>query len=445
MPRGKRQKADMDAKKLLLAGYYRCRQYVPPAWLYHRDYFDIQALPQNASDRIVEARLRHILRTAARHVPWYRGQVRLSDGELANEPVAALLERFPYTDKRCVMEHQRDFLDERLNPRWLAYTTSCGSTGLGIGMWRTKRLADIEKAFFMRAWSRYGFSFDKSRYLRIGADAARLAHESPTRIWGNRLLLSPYHLSARHKRAILAALNSFRPRYVHAYPSTVAALAELIAPGELDFEIGAILLASEPVEPRQLAAAERLFRCPASISYGLTERTNLAFATYASGMRSVYRFDPLYAFNENRDTGGVPEIVGTSLWNDVMPLVRYRTGDYGAVGADGRCAAIEGREQEFVLDRFGNRIAGLSIQIEDETWDFVSTYQIRQSVPGAITIAVVPRGQPLTAAQKQLLLGGQVQRWGALFDISLEEVGQIALTPAGKHRFVVSALLAPGV
>jgi hypothetical protein len=63
MPRGKRQKTDMDAKKLLLAGYYRCRQYAPPGWLYQRDYFDIQALPQNATDRIVEVRLRHIVET----------------------------------------------------------------------------------------------------------------------------------------------------------------------------------------------------------------------------------------------------------------------------------------------------------------------------------------------------------------------------------------------
>jgi phenylacetate-CoA ligase len=428
--------------------YYRWRKHIPAQWLYHADHFRILQLAgagEQAIQELAEARLRHILQTAVSFVPFYRRSVRLSPAELANEPVAELLARFPYTDKRIVMDCQRDFLDERLNPRWLVYATSSGSTGEGIGIWRTKRLADIEKAFFAREWSRFGFSFDKSRYLRIGADAARLAHESPDRIWGNRLLISPYHLSPRHKGAILAALNSFRPSFVHAYPSTVAALAELIEPGELDFKVGAILLASEPVEPRQLAAAERLFGCPASISYGLTERTNLAFATYASGARSAYRFDPLYAFNENRTTGDVPEIVGTSLWNDVMPLIRYRTGDYGVIGPNGKCEVIEGREQEFVLDRFGSRIAGLSIHIEDETWDFISNYQIRQNAPGAITLVVVPRGQALTAAQRQLVLGSQVQRWGALFDISLEEVRQIALTPAGKHRFVVSTLPAASI
>ncbi|MGZ5787382.1 MAG: AMP-binding protein [Ramlibacter sp.] len=426
----------MDIAKLAIAGYHRCRQYLPPPWLYHRDYFAIQALPADAAGDIVEARLRYILHTAARHVPWYRRRVRLSDEELANEPVCALLERFPYTDKRAVMESQREFLDERANPRWLAYATSSGSTGLGIGVWRTKRLADIEKAFFMLAWSRYGFSFDKSRYLRIGADAARPAHAPPTRVSGNRLLLSPFHLDARNKQAIAQAIGRFRPRFIHAYPSTAAALTALFEPGELDADVAAILLASEAAEPHQLAAMARLFRCPVSISYGLTERTNLAFAEYRDGRMSEYRFDRLYAWNENR----AGEIVGTSLWNDAMPLVRYRTGDYGTIDAAGRCAAIEGREQEFLVDRHGNRIPGLAINIDSATWSFARTYQIRQERPGAITLVLVPRAAGISPAQAEAVRQDQVARWGGLLDIAVEVTPEVERTASGKHRFVVSRL-----
>jgi phenylacetate-CoA ligase len=428
----------MDMKKFLLTGYHRWRHHFPPGWLYHRDYFDVLALPREPAGEVAEARLRRILHTAVRHVPWYRRRVRLSDDELAHEPVRALLERFPYTDKRCVMEHQRDFLDERLNPRWLAYATSSGSTGLGIGVWRTKRLADIEKAFYMRAWSRYGFSFDKSRYVRIGADSARPAHTAPTRVCGNRLMLSPRHLAPRHKRAIAQAINTFQPRFIHAYPGTVATLTDLFAPGELDIDLYAILLASEPAEPNQLAAMARLFRCPVSISYGLTERTNLAFAEYGDGRLGGYTFDRLYAFNENRDG----EIVGTSLWNDVMPLVRYRTGDYGTIDAAGRCRAIEGREQEFVVDRQGNRISGLAIQIDASTWAFARTYQVRQDRPGAITLVLVPRDIGISAAQAEAIRKLQLARWGDLFDIAVEVAPEVERTISGKHRFVVSRLQA---
>lgn len=433
----------MGRAEWLKQRYYRWRKYVPARLLYHADYFRILQLsgaPPHVLDAVIDERLRHVLRAAVCHVPFYRRCMRLSAAELAHEPARELLARFPFIDKRTVMAQQRDFLDERVNPRWLIYTTSSGSTGEGIGMWRTKRLADIEKAFFAHAWSRLGFSFDKARYLRIGADAVRPGHEAPTRVWGNRLLLSPYHLADEHKAAIRAALNRFRPRFVHAYPSTVTALAHMLAPGELDFEVGAVLLASEPVKAGQLAAIEKLLRCPISISYGLTERTNLAFAEGSGGVCSAYRFNRLYAVNENRVNVHGAEIVGTSLWNDVMPLIRYRTGDYGTIGPDGACQAIDGREQDFLIDRDGRHIPGLTVIIDADTWDFVRTWQIWQSRPGAITIALVPRSGTLTPAQRQLVLARQRERWGEFFDISVQAVPEVLPAPGGKHRFVISSV-----
>jgi phenylacetate-CoA ligase len=437
----------MNYQEWLLKAYYRWRRFIPGRVLYHADYYrTLQLLDAVPALRggVADARLRHVLSTAVRHVPFYRRHVKLTDGELANEPVTELLGRFPYTDKKRVMECQHDFLDERLNPRLLHYTTSSGSTGQGIGIWRSKRLADIEKAFFAHEWSRYGFSFDKSRYLRIGVDARALPHQPPARIVGNRLMLSPYHLTAQHKGAIVDALNRFKPEYMHAYPSCVAALADMLRPGELDFKFRALLLASEPAWPHQLAAMERLFDCPASISFGLTERTNLAFAEYKERSRSVYRFQKMYAFNENRIVGGQSEIVGTSLWNDVMPLIRYCTADYGHIAPDGACAEIEGREQEFLLDRSGKLVAALTIQINDDTWEYASNYQIRQTRPGAITIAVVPRYGAITQEQQQAILDTTIPYWGAMFDISVEVVDSIARTASGKHRFVISELLPTG-
>jgi phenylacetate-CoA ligase len=422
--------------------YYAWRPYLPARLLYHPDYFRLRALLADdaaAIDALARRRLRGILVHALAHVPHYQHTVRLSTAEAAHEPLADVLAAFPYLTKDEVMAEQRAFLDSRLDPRQLLYATSGGSSGQGIGMWRNKRLADIEKAFFAHAWGRFGFSFDKSRILRIGADARRLAHETPLRVAGNRLMLSPYHVGAAHRAAIRAALDRFRPEYVHAYPSSAAALAELLDPGDVDFPVRAVLLASEPVTPAQLAALRRLFDCPVSLNYGLSERTNLAFATCAGTENPAYRFEPLYGWSENRWDGARAEIVGTSLWNDVMPLVRYRTGDYGAIDADGRCAAIDGRAQEFLIDRAGNRIPGLSIVIDEATWDVVRLYQVRQRHPGEIVLAVVARHGPLDAAQRAFLLDAQRRRWGDRFDITLQEERDIPLAPNGKRKLVVSA------
>lgn len=429
-----------------LAGrYYAWRRYLPGRLLYHGDFFRVRALLEQ-DPAIVAAqaklRLRQVLVHALEHVPHYRRTVKLSAAEAAHEPLDEVLARFPYLTKDEVMAQQRQFLDSRLDPGKLMYATSGGSSGQGIGMWRSKRLADIEKAFFTHEWGKFGFSFDKARILRIGADARRLAHESPARVIGNRLMLSPYHLGEQHVAAIREAVNRFRPHYVHAYPSSAAALADLLPANALDLQVKAVLLASEPATSAQLGAIRRLFRCPVSLNYGLSERTSLAFANCDRGGRLEYVFQPLYGWTENRIEDGHAEIVGTSLWNDVMPLIRYRTGDYGIVDARGRCAGIDGRGQEFLVDRTGKRIPGLAIVIDEATWDFVRLYQVRQRRAGEITLAVVPRHGSLSAAQRAFVLEAQQRRWGGFFDISLQEESDIPLGANGKRKLVVSELCA---
>ncbi len=433
----------MSMHSWLAGRYYAWRRYLPARVLYHGDFFRVRALlAQDGGIVAAQAklRLRQVLVHALEHVPHYRRTVKLSAAEAANEPLDEVLARFPYLTKDEVMARQREFLDSRLDPRRLMYATSGGSSGQGIGMWRSKRLADIEKAFFTHEWGKFGFSFDKARILRIGADARRLAHESPTRVAGNRLMLSPYHLGEQHGAAIREAINRFRPDYVHAYPSSAAALAELLPAGALDLQVRAVLLASEPATSVQLGAIRRLFGCPVSLNYGLSERTNLAFANCDGAGKLDYLFQPLYGWTENRIVDGQSEIVGTSLWNDVMPLIRYRTGDYGAIDARGHCSGIDGRGQEFLVDRWGKRIPGLAIVIDEATWDFVRLYQVRQRRPGEITLAVVPRRGSLSARERAFVLDAQLRRWGGFFDMSLVEESDIPLAPNGKRKLVISEL-----
>lgn len=432
----------MDFKHLMRQRYHHWMPHLPARLTYHRDFFRTLALldatPEARQDA-VERQLRHILKVAVRHVPFYRSKLRLTDLELAHESLPALLTRFPYVDKNTVMDRRSDFLDERLDPRGLYFAFSSGSSGQGVCVWRNKRLADIEKAFYVHEWGRHGFSFQRSRILRIGADAVCHPDQPPARTVGNRLLLSPNHLSAAHKNTILAALNRFKPAYLHGYPSSAAALADLLQPGELDFSLRAVLLASEPILAHQAQLIAGRFDVPMSISYGLTERTNLAFADWSGGRGSHYRFEPLYGVSENRYDGAHAEIVGTSLWNDVMPLIRYRTGDYGIIDAQGQCPALEGRSQDFLVDRLGGRMPGTSVMIDQGTWDYVRIYQVRQERPGSLTLVVVPRHGRLTPDQRRHLLACQHKALGALFDIALEEAETIPLQSGGKRRFVLHA------
>ncbi|MEO6561554.1 MAG: hypothetical protein ABIN99_00690 [Nitrosospira sp.] len=429
------------------SAYYTFRQWVPARVLYHPAYFYVLSLLEKCGkksdllEQAVAMRLRFILSEAVTQVPFYRESIKLTVEEIKrSEKPVELLQLFPFLEKEMVMDQQDRFLSDRYRKKHIYYVTSGGSSGQGIGLWRNRRVADIEKAFFAWERERFGFSLERSRYLRIGADARRKAGESPVWKFGNQLMLSPYHVNEQWRKEILLRLNEYKPEFINAYPSSLFELAQLIESDRLHFRPRAIFLASEPVLDYQLAKILDIFGAPISFHYGLTERTNLAFAEYRKGVKYSYRMNPLYGYAENRSIDGKFEIVGTSLWNDVMPLIRYCTADFGLIGKNGELEEIDGRAQEFLLDKSGNRIPGLSIIIDEPTWDFVKYYQVTQSKVGVIKILLVPKRGPLSEEQRKYVLTGQQKRWGEFFDIAVQEIDNIPLTPGGKRRLVVSDL-----
>lgn len=55
---------------------------------------------------------------------------------------------------------------------------------------------------------------------------------------------------------------------------------------------------------------------------------------------------------------GCDDIVGTSFWNDIMPLIRSCTNDFGTIDEFGSDPTITRYGQELLLDRNGNRTIG---------------------------------------------------------------------------------------
>src|SRR4029077_17665962 len=105
--------------------------------------------------------------------------------------------------------------------------------------------------------------------------------------------------------------------------------------------------------------------------YGQAERVAGASGNPETG----YRFGPTYSVNELRRTGSeddfdIYEIIGTGLWNDAMPLVRYRIGDQIRVRhgsdpvaiAEGRetFASIIGRSNDYIVAPSGAHLIAIN-------------------------------------------------------------------------------------
>ena len=154
--------------------------------------------------------------------------------------------------------------------------------------------------------------------------------------------------------------------------------------------------------PRPGTLAQEVLGCRIADYYGQAER--IAFA-YAFAPRE-YRFLPGYSHVEFLPyeskllpAGGrerLYEVVGTSFWNNLMPLVRYRTGDlirlpaaWGAreleeLGCGMRSfRGILGREQEIIACPTGVRVTGLD-SIPDDVEHVLRIQVVQETLDSAL-------------------------------------------------------------
>lgn len=418
------------------------RAFLPRRTLYSRGYFYILGLCrlyERDPGRVIPAlgeRLASLLRDSIENVPHYREVSPLEPGDIDGKNAHEALREFPYLEKKTVMDRRDDFINRRFNREKLSYSTSGGSTGEGIGLWRTRGENDMEKAFFGFEWGKMGFDFHKSRTVRFGMEGMGKEGGIPWARAGRRLLVSPYHLSDEWLETIYPEIEKFKPEFIHSYPSCAEVLARFMKKtGKPRMKLRGILLASEAFLPGQRELFSEAFDGPVSANYGLSERTNIAFSRIQGG-GLVYELSEVYGVSENREDGrGNFEIVGTSYWNRAMPLIRYRTQDYGRIEGRGVIRSLDGRNREFLVSRSGGVIPGFTVKIDEFTWDYVRDFQVLQKKKGSIILRMAPR-ENFTAEIRDLILRKQEERWGGFFDISAEVVDEIPLTSSGKRRLV---------
>ncbi|HJU65548.1 MAG TPA: hypothetical protein VJ596_07710 [Gemmatimonadaceae bacterium] len=189
------------------------------------------------------------------------------------------------------------------------------------------------------------------------------------------------------REAIAAELAEFRPHTVYGLPSVLLDVAGVFdGSGQLPsriFTSGELLLPAT-----RLRLVER-FGCPVFDVYGTSETKEVAWECEA-GQRHV-NADVLLV--EVLDDDGNPLPVGaegriavTLLVNAAMPLLRYRTGDRGALEG-GRCrcgvatpllGVVSGREADVLVLDGGRRLSSYAITCALEQVERVRRYRVDQ-------------------------------------------------------------------
>ena len=411
--------------------------------------------------RLSEQKLAATLKMAIETVPAYqnyRSLLRYLDkpGDLE-----ALLVEIPPVSKEEIKNDVERFLSTSLPQSYRLKVSTGGSTADPMRFYLQKGVTRPKEYSFMDDFlSRVGLS-PRDIILSLQGRMVPTASRKNGRFWmyepiKRQVILSSDHLEAEYMPQYMEALRMWRPSYIQAYPSTLYPLARWLSENpqpDIVQRIKGVLIYSENVYEFQRRLIESVFNCPVLIHYGHSERVLMA-ASMPNDPR--YFFWPQYGKFELLDTEGrqitqpgiLGEIVGTSFDNQVMPFIRYRTGDFAVLGDRPHqdlplypvCERIEARLQEFLVckDQRLISVSTLGAAHFDEINE-IETMQYEQHLPGVVLVKVVST-KPLSPASKESIARAIREKTqnGCVVEVSM--VDDLPRTLRGKHKMLVQHL-----
>lgn len=301
------------------------------------------------------AQLRQMVAHAYQHVAYYRR--RFDEIGITPHDIETIddLPRLPLLTRADIRDHYPEMLATNWDQRDIVTHTTSGTTGEKLRFalpayhhW-TLKAAHLYRHY---AWA--GIA-PGDRRVTLGARV--LGQKPPYWVhnrWENQLLLSIHHLSLQTAPAYVAQIEAFDPVFVQGHPSGIAYLAEYLLGADKTLPVRAVFTTGETLLPDQRHSIERAFGCEVFDFYGQGEGI---FHTGECEQHAGYHeFSELGVIEliDAPDSPGLCRVVGTSLQNYAMPMLRYDIGDLAERPDTSQCAC--GRGLPLKLKRIIGRI-----------------------------------------------------------------------------------------
>lgn len=246
---------------------------------------------------------------------------------------------------------------------------------------------------------------------------------------------------------IIKELNTFQPHVLSGYAAVLKVLAEAQDRGELHIRPAKVGNGGEPLLPETKALLERVFKVPVSNAYASSEHLYMGMSMPGTDGLSLMEDDLIFELAHDHTCV-------TNLFNDVMPLIRYRMDDVLVPDLEGhnpypfmKVKEIVGRSEDALvfINRHGQRdfihpIVIVELIIEGlDAWQIVlrssTSFTFRARLqPGA---SQEERGETHARIRSRMnALLKEKDMTNVTFDI--EEVESLAIDSySGKFRLVV--------
>jgi phenylacetate-CoA ligase len=403
-----------------------------------------------------DERIRTVVAHAYDHVPFYRR--RFERCKLTPRDIRGRhdLPKIPVLTRDDIKANFEDLRSRGEAGRGMRTGHTSGTTGTPLTVGYDRDTVWMTYAVFDRhyRWAGCRLARDGDRIAVARGNVIVPLDQTGPPFWRtnrrhNQLLLSSFHLSRANLPAYFEALARFRPAVLDGYPSTLYLLAKHLENQGETFPLRAAITSSETLYDFQREVIERRFACPVFDYYALAER---AIFSNECDRHQGHHVAMEYGCAEVVDAAGQPlprgsvgRLVGTTLHNLAMPLIRYVTNDMTALSSH-QCACGRGLElmddvttkAEDVLTLKDGRLISPSVLTHPfKPLDCIEGSQIVQTAPDAVEVRLIP-GAAYTSAHTDHLVHELKVRLGADVDIKVHMVDRLETSANGKFKWVIS-------
>lgn len=393
--------------------------------------------------------LQRMVQHCCRNVPYYQDLFRNLGLKPEDIQTPADLEKLPLLDKKMVQDNYDRLISRRHYNFLCNMGTTSGSTGMPGKFVRDYDAINFEHAMVWRHWQNAGDT--GKRRVSLRGEIIVPASQNFPPFWrynpaNSELQMSSYHLSRDNSVHYIRKIQEFKPRILYCGPSMGHVLAKFFNYHEVNYRFDAVFTSSESLEPGVRDYIEKTFQCRVYDWYGQAERV----AAIGQCRHGEYHIQEDYSIVEllKGPEQATYELVGTQLYNYVMPLLRYRTQDYvhmrNAAYPEKPCACgntfrrvekILGRSYGYLLTPEGYHIA-ITAHIPVGVDNVIET-QFYQERKGEVILKVLTNGR-FTDSDRERLVSNTLKHTSPQMKVTVMEVGDIPRGPNGKFINIIN-------
>ncbi|WP_298447388.1 hypothetical protein [uncultured Marinobacter sp.] len=310
---------------------------------------EIESLGDREKTEYQNEKIEKMVRFCGETIPFYKKL--FSDYGINHTQISSKLDlqKIPVLSKRTVIEN----IDLITNPNVKKYITqkTSGTTGTPFTIRMNNNTYQLAMALLVAHETKHGVSFGAKRATFAGRLIKNYSDNTPPFFRFNKsenqAIFSTYHLSSKTLEHYDNELKDLKPEELIGYPSAIYNLATLYFESQKvpSFKPKIIVTNSETLFSWQRKVIELVFGSTVYDYYGTAEY--ILFAGQEDDLS--YAMNPILGVHEIIDNQGLASssgrIIGTSLSNTVMPLLRYEIGDTAVRGSS-----------EFTIKSFTGRV-----------------------------------------------------------------------------------------